>query len=83
MKTETDMHNFRWWYKGMTPEGVKISFEGRIVARDWSEAMSTVEREMRANWPGIRWMQGKEVETETVKLGPTVQRLKTPVKRNA
>lgn len=75
------MHNFRWWYKGITPEELKVSFEGRIVARDANEAMSTVEREMRAKWPGIRWMQGKEVETDSVKLGPTVQRLKTPVKR--
>lgn len=70
---------FRWWYKGRTLEGNTIKLEGRVVAHDASEACDRVEKQMRAEYPTMRWMQGKELEGDGVTCGPTVQKLKTPV----
>ena len=70
---------FRWWYKGRTPEGNVIKLEGRVVAHDAGEACDRVEKQMRAEYPAMRWMQGKEIEGNGVAFGPTVQKLKTPV----
>lgn len=70
---------FRWWYKGRTLEGNTLKLEGRVVAHDASEACDRVEKQMRAEYPTMRWMQGKELEGDGVTFGPTVQKLKTPV----
>lgn len=77
---------FRWWYKGRTAEGNTMKLEGRVEARDASEACDKVEKQMRAEWPTVRWMQGREIEGDGVTFGPTVQKLKTPIaarKQNA
>lgn len=71
---------FRWWYKGRTAEGNTMKLEGRVEARDASEACDKVEKQMRAKWPTVRWMQGREIEGDGVTFGPTVQKLKTPIK---
>jgi hypothetical protein len=34
---------------------------------------------MRAKWPTVRWMQGREIDGDGVTFGPTVQKLKTPI----
>lgn len=63
-----------------------MKLEGRVVAHDASEACDRVEKQMRAEHPTMRWMQGKEIEGNGVTFGPTVQKLKTPVearKQNA
>lgn len=70
---------FRWWYKGRTVEGNTMKLEGRVVAHDASEACDRVEKQMRAEHPTMRWMQGKEIEGNGVTFGPTVQKMKTPV----
>lgn len=75
----TDWFCFRWWYKGRTAEGNTMKLEGRVVARDASEACDKVERQMRAKWPTVRWMHGREIEGDGVTFGPTVQKLKTPI----
>lgn len=93
MKTETtdkltapqgvagsDLFCFRWWYKGKTIEGNIMKLEGRVVAKDASDAIDKVEKQMRAKWPTVRWMQGKEIEGDGWTFGPTVQKLKKPVK---
>ncbi len=69
---------FHWWYKGRTDEGIIVKFEGHIVATDASDACDKVEKSMRAKWPMIAWMHGKEIEGNGVTFGPTVQKLKTP-----
>ena len=40
---------------------------------------SAMEKQMRAEHPTMRWMQGKEIEGNGVTFGPTVQKMKTPV----
>ncbi len=76
----SDRFCFRWWYKGRTAEGNTMKLEGRVEARDASEACDKVEKQMRAKWPDVRWMQGREIEADGVTFGPTVQKLKTPIK---
>lgn len=76
----SELFCFRWWYKGRTAEGNTMTLEGRVEARDASEACYKVEKQMRAKWPTVRWMQGRESEGGGVRFGPTVQKLKTPVK---
>ena len=56
-----------------------MKLEGRVVATDASAACDKVEKQMRAEWPTVRWMQGKEIEGDGMTFGPTVQKLKTPV----
>lgn len=77
----SDRFRFRWWYKGRTTEGNTVKLEGRIEAADADEALAKVEAAMRSRYPTMRWMQGKEIEGGGVRLGPTVQKLKTPVKK--
>ena len=68
------LRRFRWWYKGLTPEGVTASFSGIGVASDPKSASDNIEEMMRKSHPTIRWMQGKEVERPgLVLLGPTIQ----------
>ena len=46
------------------------------MAADSGAACDKVEREMRAKYPTIRWMQGREIEGDGWRFGPTVQKLK-------
>ena len=77
----SDWFCFRWWYKGRTTEGNTVKLEGRIEAADAGEACDKVEAAMRSRYPTMRWMQGRELEGDGVRFGPTVQKLKTPVAR--
>lgn len=75
----TDIHKWRWWYSGKTPEGVTAHFSGSIEApneRMGNTALEQVEQMMRTKHPEIRWMQGRNIEDKTggVRYGPTVQR---------
>lgn len=74
---------FRWWYRGRTVEGNIVKFVGRIRAVDDRAALKQVEDQMRADYPTIRWMHGREMEGGNVTFGPTVQKLKTPVTTGA
>lgn len=77
MSTTTEpLQWFRWWYKGKTPEGNIARFEGTIQAEDYDKASRSVEEMMRARWPKMRWMQGREIEGWGWNLGPTVQKMK-------
>jgi len=78
----SELLRFRWWYKGKTPEGNTIKFEGHVRAKDSSSASDIVEREQRARFPEIVWMQGKEIEGNGVQFGPTVQQLKGRARKN-
>jgi len=77
---QLELHRFRWWYKGKTPDGNTMSLQGHVMARDSSHAGEIVEKDMRKKWPDIKWMQGRDVEGEgdweCVRFGPTVQQLK-------
>ena len=75
---------FRWWHKGRTAEGNTIKLEGRVVARDVSEASNKVDAVLRKEHPTIRWMQGREIETGKPgdwQFGPTVQKLRGATKK--
>ena len=72
----SDLFCFRWWYKGRTAEGNIVKLEGRVDAANESAACRTVEAIMRAEHPTVRWMQGREIEDDFCKFGPTVQKLK-------
>lgn len=82
--TQKPSFNFKWWYKGKDPLENTLSFNGKIIAKDADEALRNVEKMMRAKYPTVKWMQGKEIEgvghNLRVTFGPTVQKLKTPVK---
>lgn len=71
------MKQFKWWYRGLATDGTRVKFEGRIEAPDITEALTTVERYARLNYPGVRWMRGRRVETGNVRYGPTVQLMKS------
>lgn len=75
------VRKFRWWYRGVTPNGTAIAFQGSGWAKDSSTALNNIEKMMRAKWPKIRWKQGRDTEGEGnhrgVRFGPTVQMLKT------
>jgi hypothetical protein len=77
---ETILFWFRWWYKGRTPEGNTVKLFGHVQASDAASACDIVERQMRAEHPTIRWMQGREIESDGYLFGPTVQKLKTKPK---
>lgn len=69
-----EVFRFRWWYKGITTEGNILKLAGHTYATDASAACDQVERLMRAEHPTVRWMQGKEIEGDGWKFGPTVQK---------
>jgi len=85
MSNNPDLIRFRWWYSGVTPEGNTARFEGSGYAKDCDEAISNVEKMMRAKFPEIKWKQGREVEGQGdyrgVTFGPTVQMLRTKKQR--
>lgn len=73
----TDIHLWKWSYRGMLPDGNKITFSGTIEAPNdhmGKTALHVVEADMRKKHPEIRWMQGREIEGGNIRLGPTVQR---------
>lgn len=73
----TDIHLWRWSFRGMTPDGNTVKFSGTIEApndRMGDTALREVDKMMRAKHPEIRWMHGREVESDAMKYGPTVQR---------
>ena len=74
--SSNDWFCFRWWYKGRTAEGNIVKLEGRVDAANEAAACRTVEAIMRAEYPTVRWMQGREIEGDGVMFGPTVQKLK-------
>lgn len=74
---QADIHLWRWSFRGMTPDGNTVKFSGVIEApndRMGDTALREVDKMMRGKYPEIRWMHGREVETETMKFGPTVIR---------
>lgn len=75
--TKPSLLPFKWWFKGRTVEGNTIKFEGRVKAIGAGEACHQVDEDMRKQYPDIKWMQGKNVENEHIKYGPTVQQMKT------
>jgi hypothetical protein len=72
---------FRWWHKGRTLEGNTIKLQGRVVAKDASAACDLVDAEMRKQHPNIKWMQGREIEGNGFRFGPTVQKLRGATKQ--
>lgn len=81
------LFRFRWWYKGQSISSSPNShgdvvtilrFEGYTIATDEDAALSSVENQMRAKHPEVRWMHGTEIEGDGVTFGPTVRKLKKP-----
>lgn len=73
----TDIHLWRWSFRGLFPDGTKVTFNGTVEApneRMGNTACDRVNEMMRRKYPEARWMHGREVETDTMKFGPTVQR---------
>lgn len=72
---------FRWWYKGILPDGMRMFFQGDGWATDANEAGECIEKMMRSKYPTVRWKQGRDTEGvgdyRGVTFGPTVQMLKT------
>ena len=71
---------FRWWFKGITPDGTILKLSGHIQEVTPSMAASQIDVKMRAAYPAVRWMQGRQVENfgsnRGVSFGPTVQQMK-------
>lgn len=67
---------FRWTYRGRTEDGNTIKFEGHGWAEDSHKAADQIETMMRAKYPDIKWMHGREIEGGNVTFGPTIQMLK-------
>ena len=67
---------YAWSYKGMTEEKNTATFSGHIVSDSIDNALSAVEKMMRAAYPQIKWMHGKKVEGPWIKYGPTVTKTK-------
>lgn len=81
MTTETILRKFRWRYRGICPDGMKMAFEGSGWAVDCDAALSQTEKMMRATYPQMKWRQGRETEGEGdyryITFGPTIQMLKS------
>lgn len=81
LNSKTTLRKFRWWYRGVCPDGLKMSFQGSGWAVDCDAAISQIEKMMRVKYPTIKWQQFRDTEGEGdyrgVTFGPTVQMLKT------
>lgn len=71
-----EKRRFKWRYRGKQEDGTVWTFTGDGYAIDVAEALKTTEAEMRARYPKIKWMHGREVEGGGVLFGPTVRMLK-------
>ena len=72
----SDLYWFRWWYKGICPDNVILDLQGHVQATDIDAAGTSVEAICRAEYPRVRWMQGREIEGLGMTFGPTVQKMK-------
>lgn len=76
-------HRFSWWHKGMINDGNTIRPSGHIWAVDDKEALGILDKTLREKWPHVRWMRGKDVETDKLRYGPVVRRLKQTREKKA
>lgn len=69
-------HRFSWWHKGLTKSGNTMRPSGHVWVVDDKEALDILDKMLRKKWPDVQWMRGKDVETDKLRYGPVVRRLK-------